>query len=473
MADIRYAPGDVWTVVAREAAVMISRAASPEALADIHRGLREGGGLAAVVEGLTGEFGASFEAIPDFAAAFFEPRGVRIAVRGAAKAYIERPGGRTDVESGAGVTTWTERLVPDAVRIALTAAESAVVEAVLPLADGVVPASVVVLERDDAAAGPAPEPARTRIAEPPASGQARPTTAPVPSPAAPAVPPPPAAGGVPLDTLLPRDTTVIPEPDTESGSDTDSQPDAESDGLAGPQADGGPAPASDPEEPIIDAVPTAYDHLWGATVMRPVEAAAVRVADADEEDTDTDAAPAEPEAREPIAGVPPVSTDSGPVDVGDHDGRTISVAQLRAMRAAAGEDARDDDAAAPADSMPPLAPPRPAAPGRLRLSTGQLVALDRTVVVGRRPRSTRVAGTDLPHLVVVDSPQQDISRSHVEFRVEGDSILVTDLHTTNGTMLVREGAAPVRLHPGEPTVTVPGDLIDLGDGISLVVENLT
>ena len=106
------------------------------------------------------------------------------------------------------------------------------------------------------------------------------------------------------------------------------------------------------------------------------------------------------------------------------------------------------------------------------MSTGQVVPLDRTVVIGRRPRSTRVTGTDLPHLVAVDSPQQDISRSHVELRVEGDSIVATDLRTTNGTMLLRAGADPMRLHPGEGTVVVPGDVLDLGDGITVAVEDL-
>jgi len=128
----------------------------------------------------------------------------------------------------------------------------------------------------------------------------------------------------------------------------------------------------------------------------------------------------------------------------------------------------------PVDSVPaPLAPPRPPAPGRVRVSTGQVLPLDRTVVIGRRPRSTRVSGTDLPHLVAVDSPQQDISRSHVELRVEGESIVATDLRTTNGTTLLRSGADPVRLHPGEGTVVVPGDVLDLGDGITVAIEGLS
>jgi hypothetical protein len=157
-----------------------------------------------------------------------------------------------------------------------------------------------------------------------------------------------------------------------------------------------------------------------------------------------------------------VSTAQTGPDVGDHDGATISVAEARRLRETGG--ALDDPG--------PLAPPRLPAPGRLRLSTGQVLRLDRTVVIGRRPRATRVSGTDLPHLVAVDSPQQDISRSHLELRVEGDSIVATDLRTTNGTTLLRTGSDPVRLHPGEASVVVPGDVLDLGDGITVTIEDL-
>ena len=109
---------------------------------------------------------------------------------------------------------------------------------------------------------------------------------------------------------------------------------------------------------------------------------------------------------------------------------------------------------------------------RIRMSTGQVVPLDRTVVIGRRPRSTRASGATLPHLIAVDSPQQDISRSHLEIRPEGDSVVVVDLHTTNGSTLLRPGADPVRLHPGEHTIVISGDTVDLGDGVTVLFEEL-
>lgn len=106
------------------------------------------------------------------------------------------------------------------------------------------------------------------------------------------------------------------------------------------------------------------------------------------------------------------------------------------------------------------------------MSTGQIVLLDRTIVIGRRPRSTRASGASLPHLIAVDSPQQDISRSHLEIRPEGDSVMVVDLHTTNGSTLLRPDNDPVRLHPGEQTMVITGDTIDLGDGVTVLFEEL-
>jgi len=58
-------------------------------------------------------------------------------------------------------------------------------------------------------------------------------------------------------------------------------------------------------------------------------------------------------------------------------------------------------------------------------------------------------------------------------RVEGDSILAIDLQTTNGTTLRRQGAVPTRLHPGEATILVPSDVLDLGDGVTVLVEALS
>lgn len=177
-----------------------------------------------------------------------------------------------------------------------------------------------------------------------------------------------------------------------------------------------------------------FDQLWGATVH---------------------SVPAEL----PAADAPATETR----DQGDHDGATISSAQLRAVR---------PQTPLSGEAATAVIPMTPGATGRVRVSTGQVVSLDRTVIIGRRPRSTRASGANLPHLIAVDSPQQDISRSHLEIRPEGDTVVVIDLHTTNGSTLLRPGADPMRLHPGEQTLVLSGDVVDLGDGVTVAFEDL-
>jgi hypothetical protein len=465
---LHYAPGP-WRVIATPVGIVVlEQELAPELLTRIWEQVSAGRGFAAVLEALTGAFGTSLAAIPSFAVALAENDGVRLAVRGAFAVTVDTTAGAEEA-TGVGVTTWTERVIAGAGRVSVrSAATTAPVE--LPLRDGVVAAGALEWILDPAAVSlrslsersetkrpdaseiagpepiaqpepdPEPEPEREPDAAPAARGPwsgfvapppaapASPTPEPTPAPEAPA----PLGGlidSVPTitsaDTLLPPDATLAPIGDTVA-----------------------PAVAAASDDPL-DAT-TGYDHLWGATVVRSVEEAAVRETD---EDDDASASSA-------------IDAGSAPAtDLGDHDGATISVAQARALRGSTDPGH---------DSTPtPLAPPRSPAPGRIRLSTGQELLLDRTVVIGRRPRSTRVAGTDLPHLVAVDSPQQDISRSHLELRAEGDAILATDLHTTNGTTLLRPGADPVRLHPGEQTVVVAGDLLDLGDGIVVTIEEVS
>src|SRR5699024_5044078 len=95
----------------------------------------------------------------------------------------------------------------------------------------------------------------------------------------------------------------------------------------------------------------------------------------------------------------------------------------------------------------------------LALSTGQRVELDRAALLGRAPEANRFEGLVAPHLVTVPSPQQDISRTHVEIKPEGDHVVVTDLRSTNGTIVTLPGAEARRLHPGEAIPVGAGAVI--------------
>ncbi len=110
--------------------------------------------------------------------------------------------------------------------------------------------------------------------------------------------------------------------------------------------------------------------------------------------------------------------------------------------------------------------------GKMRLSSGEVIELDRPVIVGRQPAASRVQGNVMPQLVQVRSVSGDISRSHLEVRLEGWHVILGDLKATNGTMLIREGQPPRRLGQGESMILFDGDVADLGDGVSLRFEDL-
>lgn len=181
-----------------------------------------------------------------------------------------------------------------------------------------------------------------------------------------------------------------------------------------------------------DAPSAGYDHLFGETMYRSVEDAAVRA---------PDEAAADPE------GAPDDRVDE----------RTIVAADLAAARATRRAARRKAGAEPPAPRL------------HLDLSTGVREPLDRPLVIGRAPSAERVSGGNVPRLVSMTTPNQDISRTHVQVAVEGGTVVVTDLHSRNGTMVQLPGKSPQQLRAGEPTPVTVGTVIDLGDGATLTV----
>ena len=127
----------------------------------------------------------------------------------------------------------------------------------------------------------------------------------------------------------------------------------------------------------------------------------------------------------------------------------------------------------------PGQPPAPsvlAAPvARLTFSSGEVVDVDRAVIVGRAPEARRFTSTEQPRLVTVPSPNQEISSTHLEIRpgagADHGSAVVTDLGSTNGTVLVQPGLSPEDLQPGIAVQLIPGAVIDLGDSVTIQVGN--
>jgi len=127
----------------------------------------------------------------------------------------------------------------------------------------------------------------------------------------------------------------------------------------------------------------------------------------------------------------------------------------------------------------PGQPPAPsvlAAPvAKLTFSSGEVIDVDRAVIVGRAPEARRFTSTEQPRLVTVPSPNQEISSTHLEIRpgvgADHGSAVVTDLGSTNGTVLAQPGLASEDLQPGIAVQLIPGAIIDLGDGVTIQVGN--
>ncbi len=519
----RYTPG-AWSAVVVEPAVVLLDPGTPADLVDaVWDALVAGGGVPAVIQAITGRYGADFAAIPPFAVAAPQRAGLAVAARGPVRVRVDALEGVTEV-SGAEVTTWSERWVGGAqsVEVAPEADDDGGPGSpdlpTLPLRAGTALAASVWVPVAEGAPGPPVGESRS-----PSSG--RRVTAPdldaVPYPEGVAAEPSPAAGSV--SEAVEEDIAGANETAVPTHAEA-TAPVAEST-LAGPveedavgdvpePAAAAPRPRETPslESTVTEAPEGSFDYLWGATRMTTVEDAAIRE---EEEDGDPslgaapapqprlEAAPQSAPARAtaPLAG-PRITAVPGMTDpfADDHDGETILSSELAAIRAQRAGGGVAAPVAAPVSGPSVLArvcpeghanPPqaaqcrvcgttlvadavRVARPplGRVRLSTGEMLDLDTPVVLGRSPRVGRVAGPDVPRPVVVPSPTREISGTHLAIRLEEWHVLVADLDSSNGTVLRRPGQPPQRLQPREQVLVRTGDVVDLGDGVALTFEDL-
>ena len=460
---VNYRPG-TWNALIREDALLVLPAtADPTLIADAWNGFDGIRELGPLVDLLAVRSGGSLSSVPDFAAVVVDGDDVRVAVRGVPEIIVETADGQTRI-TGAEVTTWSERLVRGATRVDVVV-ESAD-DAELPILGGVVRAATVAIDptAENSLSAIESAPARILSPEPTPAAHAAPAPAPVPAPGAPESAGGSAGSDLGAAVVAPVAVPAVVVPPAPIGlpsvGGVPPIPPVPPLGVV-PPSDGAPATAGTTQDEIEDE-PDLSDTLL------PEPDIADTVMPDDESSTDDSDGADELDEFEMLFGQTihrPASESAAPADAGlagDHDGATISAAEARALR--------KDSPVSPATAVLPVTDA--AAAGRIRVSTGQVVALDRTVIIGRRPRSSRASGANLPHLIAVESPQQDISRSHLEVRPEGDTVVVIDLHTTNGSTLLRSGADPVRLHPGEQTIVLSGDVIDLGDGVTVAFEDL-
>lgn len=241
------------------------------------------------------------------------------------------------------------------------------------------------------------------------------------------------------DTIL--DPQPAPQPDAQPVPQPAPQPEPEASSLASEAPE---TPAELPELPPLPPLP-AHPEPDASRAFAPP------------------AAPAQPQPPAPAAEP-------------EADARYVpgsAAAQIAAAQAAS------SPAPEPSSNPPRHAAPQPPASEatdepsfipRLISNHGHTVPLEHPQVIGRKPSVDRAPEPQNARLIVVPSPNDEISRSHCVVTYEHGSVLVWDLGSANGTRVLRGGSIPEQL---SPMVTVPiahGDIIDLGDGATFWID---
>lgn len=413
MTTPEYTPGDWYAVVAGGTVLLLAPSTPPDVVRDVWACAPErGGGLGAQLDALVRRGIGELHA---FAAVDLTTGTVQAALRGEVEVEVVR-GTRTEVLAAPEVVSWSERAVGPADEVTIRVSGGSR-ETALPIVSGVVRAARV----------------RVRLAD-----TAQEVSAPEPAPE--------------VSHAAPEHTEVaVLEPTPEVS------PDAVPFRASAPLA----APLIAPVEP--DPIPAPVAPAPRQAV--PKRATAFT----------PPAPPTQPVSQAPPASPAPVLP--GPASADDHDGLTILSGELASIRRhlpswAMSQPGGSSGAVVPSPALAsgPI-PIGAVAPPLLVLSTGARVPVDGVVLIGRAPQATRAPGGGEPRLVAVPSPEQDISRTHAEVRLESGRVLVTDLYSTNGITVTGDGRPTRRIAAGEPVTVGEGEIVDLGDGVTFTVES--
>ncbi|QJU53251.1 FHA domain-containing protein [Herbiconiux sp. KACC 21604] len=107
------------------------------------------------------------------------------------------------------------------------------------------------------------------------------------------------------------------------------------------------------------------------------------------------------------------------------------------------------------------AAPRTGATFSLVFSTGESVRVSGSGLVGRNP--VPAPDEHIDYLVQIIDPQRSVSKTHLEFGVDGEQFWVRDRGSANGTRLGADTGEPVELAAGEWTIAPRGTRIGIGD----------
>ncbi|WP_343212286.1 FHA domain-containing protein [Actinomyces sp. 565] len=419
-------------------ALLLPQSVPEELVAGLWRLLRdEGGSLTAILDRLVMGTGGHLSRIPDFGLVILEKSGTHLALRGVPSLEIDGQG-----FDAAGVATWMESFIPGEANIVLAAPEEPGTVG-RPVVDAVVRASRLELrvptDADTADTAAAHTDHGSAAQAPAAEARAEAT--------APAAPPrepeervaAPAAGQEAAPKAPNPAPEAAPEATAEAPAGTAAEPDTAE--LAPVQSvDRADVPGDHDGWTVADLPEELVDEL-GSMLPEP-EPREEAPAEADTEVPDTEV------TRMALSVICP----SG------HANPTNYVS-CRECGAELTQPAR-------IIACPPL--------GRVRVSSGGEVVLDRPVLIGREPSPERVNELNgaAPALITVPSPEQVISRNHLLIQLDEWSVLARSLSSSNGTVLRRDGVSPMRMSSTEPVLLRSGDILDLGDGQSLLLEDL-
>lgn len=97
----------------------------------------------------------------------------------------------------------------------------------------------------------------------------------------------------------------------------------------------------------------------------------------------------------------------------------------------------------------------------VRLESGELVELTGRGILGRAPTSE--PGEFVDSLVRIDDPGRSVSKSHLEFGVDGNGVWMLDRFSANGSVHVPVEGAERALPPGMRVAIGVGDRLRFGD----------